>query len=74
MLGLDCAVDNLARWTEIARYEAIAAGGAMPARSMGMMNKGVIAEGSDADLVFLDDTFRVVKTMVAGRVVYDRGH
>ena len=34
--------------------------------------KGEIAVGKDADLVFLDKDYRVVKTLVKGKIVYER--
>ncbi len=70
-LTLDRAVRNLAGWMKMPEDGAIAAASAVPARAMGMgETRGIIAPGADADLVFLDPQMRVVKTMVAGRVVF----
>jgi len=73
VLTLDRAVRNLVEILRIPLEKALAAASAVPARSMGMgARKGVIAPGADADLVFLDEELRVLKTMVAGRIVYER--
>jgi N-acetylglucosamine-6-phosphate deacetylase len=72
ILTLDVAVRNLVNWLDVPLHEALTAASATPARSMGLDRKGIIAAGADADLVFLDQHLRVVKTMVGGRVVYSR--
>jgi N-acetylglucosamine-6-phosphate deacetylase len=73
VLTLDRAVRNLVEILGIPLEKALSAASAVPARSMGMgAHKGVIAPGADADLVFLDEELRVMKTMVAGRIVYER--
>ena len=41
-----------------------------PARLMGWGDRGRIANGCAADLVFLDEHDQVVRTMVEGRTVY----
>jgi N-acetylglucosamine-6-phosphate deacetylase len=71
-LTLDRAVRNLVHWLEIPLQDALTAASATPARCMRLERKGVIAPGADADLVFLDGQLNVIKTMVAGRVVYWR--
>jgi len=71
VLTLDRAVRNLVSVLRVPLCDALTAASATPARSLGLGGrKGVIAPGADADLVFLDEELRVVKTMVAGRVVY----
>lgn len=70
-LTLDRAVRNLAEWLEVPEHEAVAAATASPARSLGLGHvRGIIAPGAEADLVFLDPTLRVVRTVVGGRTVY----
>ena len=72
-LTLDRAVRNIAEWMALPVEHAIAAASAVPAQSMGMETvRGTISIGADADLVFLDSEMRVLKTMVAGRIVYSR--
>ena len=43
-----------------------------PARQLGLVGHGVIAEGAVADLVVLGPAFDVRHTIVAGRVVYSK--
>ena len=72
-LTLERAVRNLVNWLDIPQFEALAAASATPARSMKLdQTKGIIHPGADADLVFLDQNMNVKKTMVAGRIVYNR--
>jgi N-acetylglucosamine-6-phosphate deacetylase len=70
ILTLDRAVRNLVDWLDMPLHEALTAASASPARSMGLSNKGIIAPGADADLVFLDADLNVKKTMVAGRIIW----
>lgn len=72
-LTLDRAVRNVVDWLGAPLEDALAAASATPARAMQLASgKGVIAPGADADLIFLDAKFQVMKTMVAGRIVYTR--
>jgi len=41
-----------------------------PARVLKLQKKGVLEPGADADITILDESLRVVKTWVAGRLVY----
>ena len=52
-------------------YEAVKMATETPARLLGV-NKGVVAEGYDADLVLLDDEMNVEWTMVGGKIVYNK--
>ena len=72
-LTLDRAVRNVIDWLGAPVEEALAAASTTPARAMRLANgKGVIAPGADADLILLDAELKVMKTMVAGRIVYSR--
>lgn len=44
-----------------------------PARELGLVGHGVLAEGAVADLVVLDRSGAVIQTYVGGRLVYARG-
>ena len=50
-------------------YEAVKMASETPAKMLGV-NKGVIREGFDADLVLLDDEMNVLMTLVNGQIVY----
>jgi N-acetylglucosamine-6-phosphate deacetylase len=71
-LTLDRAVRGLIRMTAVAAEDALRMASEVPARVLGLKSKGRIATGYDADLVLLDETFRVVATLVAGRIAYQR--
>jgi N-acetylglucosamine-6-phosphate deacetylase len=72
-LTQDRAVRNVSEWMRLPAEKTVAAASAVPAQSMGMERiRGVVAPGADADLVFLDAEMQVVKTMVAGAIVYSR--
>jgi N-acetylglucosamine-6-phosphate deacetylase len=43
-----------------------------PARELGLTGFGVIAEGAVADLVVMDQDFRVMRTFIGGQEVYTR--
>ncbi|MFH5881853.1 N-acetylglucosamine-6-phosphate deacetylase [Liberiplasma polymorphum] len=43
-----------------------------PAKQLGLTDIGEIKKGNIADLVFLDDQFNVVKTMVNGEILYEK--
>ncbi len=42
-----------------------------PARIMGLCDRGTLDIGKRADIVLFDDTFRVMRTIVGGRTVYE---
>ena len=70
-LSQDRAVRNLVQVLGVPIEQALTAASTTPARAMGLgSTHGFIAPGADADLVFLDEELRVLKTMVAGRIVY----
>jgi N-acetylglucosamine-6-phosphate deacetylase len=43
-----------------------------PAKSIGLNKLGDLEPGYSADFVILDENLSVVKTIVSGRVVYER--
>jgi N-acetylglucosamine-6-phosphate deacetylase len=43
----------------------------LPARKLGL-NKGILQEGYDADMVLFDKDFSIISTIVAGKVKYQR--
>ena len=52
--------------------EALAAASSVPARVLGLKDRGHMAVGDRADLVLLDDDMEVAATIVGGQFVYAR--
>jgi N-acetylglucosamine-6-phosphate deacetylase len=71
-IGLDTAVRNLVRFTGCDLADALLAASDVPARCLGLADRGRIEEGHRADLVGLDPDGNVVLTLVAGLVAYDK--
>jgi N-acetylglucosamine-6-phosphate deacetylase len=71
-LTMDQGVRNLINFTGLPLQEVLPMATSIPAESIGLGGqKGVLAPGADADLVFLNATLEVKKTMILGRIVYD---
>jgi len=71
-LTMDQGLRNLINFTGLPLQEALPMATAVPAASIGLEGqKGVLAPGADADLIFLDAGLKVRKTMILGRTVYD---
>ena len=66
VLTMDRAVRNLARFAEWSLAQAVAAASQNPARVAGIANKGVLAAGTDADFVVLNQEGEVLRTFVGG--------
>jgi N-acetylglucosamine-6-phosphate deacetylase len=71
-LTLDRALVNIMAATGLSLMDVLPMATANPARALNMPQKGVIAEGKDADLIVLDDQARVMLTFVGGETVYRR--
>jgi N-acetylglucosamine-6-phosphate deacetylase len=69
-LLLDEAVRNLIEFTGCNIEEATAAASAVPARVLGLPDRGRLEVGSRADLTFFDHMMQVVATMVEGEMVW----
>jgi N-acetylglucosamine-6-phosphate deacetylase len=72
ILRLDQAVRNVVKFTGCPLAEALTMATATPARVLSLDRKGRIAPGCDADLVILDESLQVERTIVAGKSVYER--
>ena len=70
VLGMNQAVANVAEFTGCDRHEALAAATSTPARIIGETRRGCLDPGSIADLVLLDDNYRVQATICGGRIAY----
>lgn len=71
-LSQEVALKNFVGWTAFAFEDALLGLTSNPARALKLERKGVLAPGNDADIAILDDDFRVMKTFVEGRLVFDR--
>ena len=70
VLSMNQAAANLAEFTGCDRHEALAAATSTPAGIIGETRRGRLDPGSIADLVLLDDDYRVHATICGGRVSY----
>jgi N-acetylglucosamine-6-phosphate deacetylase len=69
-LTQDAALRNYIQWTGARIEDALMGLTRNPARALKLAGRGEIAPGARADLVLLDQQLRVVKTLVAGKLVY----
>ena len=72
-LTQELALRNFTKWTAWSVEDAVLGLTLNPARALKLQRKGTLEPGADADVVIMDKTFRIVKTYVAGRLVYERG-
>lgn len=70
IVTLDQALRNLCAWTGSPLDAVLRCVTSTPARGLGLQGKGLLEAGADADLVLLTPEGYVVKTMVAGEMVY----
>jgi N-acetylglucosamine-6-phosphate deacetylase len=73
-LTQEVALRNLVEWTGWPFEDALLSLTSNPARALHFEKKGVLEPGADADVAVLDEQFRVMKTFVAGHLVFDRGN
>ena len=71
-LTQEVALRNFVEWTKWPFERALPGLTLNPARALKLEKKGVLQPGADADVVIMDEQFRVIKTLVAGRVVFER--
>lgn len=72
ILAMDEALRRLVRFTGCTLAEALPTITSTPASLLGMEDRGRVAPGAAADLVFLDSQLHVARTMVAGKMVFER--
>ena len=74
LAGSAASLADCVRWTRtrtpFADDEVLALATTNPARVAGLGDRGTLTAGAPADLVLLDDAFRVLHTVVAGTTVY----
>ena len=71
ILSLDQAVCNLVGFTGCSLNEAVSTVTTVPAKVLGLTDRGRIAPGCIADLVLLTPELKVVKTIVNGKVALE---
>jgi len=74
LLTMDQAVRNMVRWTDATVADALRMAGEVPARLLGLDDRGEVRVGAVADLVLLDNDLTVRATIIKGEVVYERGN
>jgi N-acetylglucosamine-6-phosphate deacetylase len=71
-LTQEIALRNFVEWTTVPLAEAIFGLTQNPAQALNLGTKGRLSPGADADIAVLEHDFRVIKTFVAGRLVFDK--
>ncbi|PYS48726.1 MAG: N-acetylglucosamine-6-phosphate deacetylase [Acidobacteria bacterium] len=71
-LTQEIALRNFVHWTHWPIEEAILGLTLNAAKALELETKGVLEPGADADVAIFDEQFRVMKTFVAGKLVFDR--
>ena len=69
---LDQAVRNIVCWTDATPVDALRMAGEVPARTLGLSDRGRIVTGAIADIALFDDDLTVRVTIARGRIVYQR--
>jgi N-acetylglucosamine-6-phosphate deacetylase len=73
VLTLDRAARNVVRWGGVTAAEALRMATEVPARLLGMSDRGRLVVGGVADLALFDDDLHVLATVVGGDIVFRRG-
>lgn len=70
---MDQGLSNLVQLVGLSLEDASLTASLVPARSLGVdQRKGKVEPGRDADLVVLDDDYRVVMTVGRGEVLWEK--
>ncbi|WP_136689446.1 N-acetylglucosamine-6-phosphate deacetylase [Halorhabdus amylolytica] len=72
-LTMDAAVRNLVQSVGVGLPTAVRMASTVPARAMGLQDRGRLAPGLRGDVTVLDPDLRVRATLVDGEVVHERG-
>ena len=67
---MDRLVRNMVQLADVPLYEAVIMASATPARVLGCTDRGRLVEGNIADVVLLDETLHVTRTISAGKTVF----
>ncbi len=69
-LTQEVALRNMVAWTDLSFEDSLIGLTLNPARALKLEKKGALEPGFDADVVALDEHFRVIRTYVGGRLVW----
>ena len=69
-LTQEVAFKNMVAWTDLSFADSLIGLTLNPARALRLEKKGALEPGFDADVVALDEHFRVIQTYVGGRLVW----
>jgi N-acetylglucosamine-6-phosphate deacetylase len=72
VLTMENAVQNSVRFLEVSITEAVQMAATNPAMNLQLSHTGSLVPGKQADFLFLDETYHVQQTFIAGRKVFDR--
>lgn len=72
VLPMHLGVKNLKDFAHLSLSEAVNAAALNPARELGLSDRGSLEKGKRADLVLLDENFRISRTYVKGACVYQQ--
>jgi len=67
---MDRLVRNMVQLADQPLYEAVKMASTIPARVLGCTDRGKLVEGYTADVVLLDETLHVTRTIAGGKTVY----
>lgn len=70
-LTMDRALKNMMSMASLDLKDVVPMLTSIPCRAVGVEDRGEIEKGKRADLTYVDDELRVVKTYVAGRLVHE---
>jgi N-acetylglucosamine-6-phosphate deacetylase len=70
-LTQDLALRNFTAWSGWSFEDALLGLTSNAAQALGLEAKGKLEPGADADIVLMDHSFRIMKTFVKGRLVFD---
>ncbi len=74
ILTMEKAVQNGVKFLETSIAEAVQMAAANPALNLQLSHCGSLLPGKQADFLFLDETYCVQQTYIAGTKVFDREH
>lgn len=75
VLRLNEAVKNLRDNTDLPIWQVVSAASIQAAKAVGVdAFKGSLEVGKDADIIFMDEEFNVLKTIIGGEIKYEAGN